>query len=57
MDLVCKQVALYLYQLKGLNNDEVAACVSVNDAANFRRSFKRWTGSTPNLIRQLFSGS
>ncbi|MFP3374241.1 AraC family transcriptional regulator, partial [Pseudomonas sp. SIMBA_068] len=23
--------------------------------ANFRRSFKRWTGSTPNLIRQLFS--
>ncbi|MOA60320.1 Helix-turn-helix domain protein [compost metagenome] len=56
MDLVRKHVALYLYQVKGLNNDEVAAYLSFNDAANFRRSFKRWTGSTPNLIRQLFSG-
>ncbi|WP_256829397.1 AraC family transcriptional regulator [Pseudomonas sp. Pse1] len=56
VDLVRKHVALYLYQVKGLNNDEVAAYLSFNDAANFRRSFKRWTGSTPNLIRQLFSG-
>ncbi|MNN98912.1 Helix-turn-helix domain protein [compost metagenome] len=56
VDLVRKHVALYLYQVKGLNNEEVAAYLSFNDAANFRRSFKRWTGSTPNLIRQLFSG-
>ena len=47
-------MALYLYQVKGMSNDEVAEYLSFTDAANFRRSFKRWTGSTPNLIRQLF---
>jgi AraC-like DNA-binding protein len=55
VDRVRKQVALYLYQVKGLSNEEVADYLSFSDAANFRRSFKRWTGSTPNLIRQLFS--
>ena len=50
-----KHVALHLYQVKGFSNDEVAAYLNFNDAANFRRSFKRWTGTTPNLIRQLFS--
>ncbi|ROL81675.1 AraC family transcriptional regulator [Pseudomonas chlororaphis] len=54
-DLVRKHVALYLYQIKGLSNEAVAEYLSFNDAANFRRSFKRWTGSTPRLIRQLFS--
>lgn len=46
-------VALYLYQVKGFSNEEVAQYLNFNDTANFRRSFKRWTGSTPNLIRQL----
>ncbi|EPL08867.1 AraC family transcriptional regulator [Pseudomonas sp. CF161] len=55
VDLVRKHVALYLYQVKGWSNDDVAQYLSFNDAANFRRSFKRWTGSTPRLIRQLFS--
>lgn len=41
--------------IKGYSKDEVAAYLNVNEAANFRRSFKRWTGSTPNLIRQLFN--
>ncbi|MBC8996959.1 MULTISPECIES: AraC family transcriptional regulator [unclassified Pseudomonas] len=54
VDLVRKHVALYLYQVKGLSNEEVADYLSFSDPANFRRSFKRWTGSTPNLIRQLF---
>lgn len=54
VDLVRKHVALYLYQIKGFSNEEVAEYLSFNDAANFRRSFKRWTGSTPKLIRQLF---
>ncbi len=53
-DLARKHVALYLYQIKGLSNEEVAEYLSFKDAANFRRSFKRWTGSTPGLIRQLF---
>ena len=55
VDLVRKHVALYLYQIKGFSNEAVAEYLSFNDAANFRRSFKRWTGSTPNLIRQLFN--
>lgn len=56
VDLARKHVALYLYQVKGMSNEEVAEYLSFSDAANFRRSFKRWTGSTPHLIRQL-SGS
>ncbi|MDQ3201741.1 MAG: AraC family transcriptional regulator [Pseudomonadota bacterium] len=55
VDLVRKHVALYLYQVKGFSNEQVADYLKFTDAANFRRSFKRWTGSTPNLIRQLFS--
>lgn len=55
VDLVRKHVALYLYQVKGFSNEQVADYLRFTDAANFRRSFKRWTGSTPNLIRQLFS--
>lgn len=55
VDRVRKQVALHLYQVKGYSNDEVAAYLNFSDAANFRRSFKRWTGSTPNLIRKLLS--
>jgi AraC-like DNA-binding protein len=53
VDQVRKHVALYLYQIKGWRNEEVAEYLNFNDAANFRRSFKRWTGSTPKLIRQL----
>ncbi|CAD5106629.1 AraC family transcriptional regulator [Zestomonas carbonaria] len=53
-DLVRKQVALYLYRLKGYGNDEVAAYLRFHDTANFRRSFKRWTGLSPSDLRQLF---
>lgn len=57
VDRVRKHVALHLYQVKGLSNEQVAAYLNFNDAANFRRAFKRWTGSTPSLIRQLFSAN
>ena len=53
VDRVHKHVALYLYQIKGWSNEAVAEYLNFNDPANFRRSFKRWTGSTPSLIRQL----
>lgn len=52
-DLARKHVALYLYQIKGMSNEEVAQSLNFNDPANFRRSFKRWTGSTPRVIRHL----
>ena len=57
MDRVHKHVALYLYQIKGWSNEAVAEYLNFNDPANFRRSFKRWTGSTPTLIRQLLGSS
>ncbi|MCF5601251.1 helix-turn-helix domain-containing protein [Pseudomonas syringae] len=53
-DLARKHVALYLYQIKGMSNEAVAEYLNFNDPANFRRSFKRWTGSTPTLIQRLF---
>ncbi|KPX49541.1 AraC family transcriptional regulator [Pseudomonas syringae pv. helianthi] len=54
-DLARKHVALYLYQIKGMSNEAVADYLNFNDPANFRRSFKRWTGSTPTLIQRLFN--
>ncbi|MCI3946105.1 transcriptional regulator, AraC family [Pseudomonas syringae] len=54
-DLARKQVALHLYQIKGMSNEAVADYLNFNDPANFRRAFKRWTGSTPTLIQRLFN--
>jgi len=41
-------------KVRSNQQEEVTDYLRSSDAANFRRSFKRWTGSTPNLIRQLF---
>jgi len=54
LDLVRKHVALYLYQIKGYGNEEVATYLGFNDATNFRRSFKRWTGIVPSALRRLY---
>lgn len=35
----------------GLDNEAVARHLGFHDANNFRRSFKRWTGMTPMLLR------
>lgn len=48
LDLARRDLALYLYQVKGYNNDEVAQRLGFNDITNFRRSFKRWTGRVPS---------
>ncbi|MGE7990936.1 AraC family transcriptional regulator ligand-binding domain-containing protein [Pseudomonas sp. NPDC089554] len=48
LDLARRELALYLYQVKGYNNDEVAQQLGFNDTTNFRRSFKRWTGRVPS---------
>lgn len=55
LDQVRKHVALYLYQMKGYSNEEVASYLCFNDTTNFRRSFKRWTGLAPSRLRQLFT--
>lgn len=56
VDLVRKHVALYLYQVRGYSNEAVADYLQYRDTTNFRRSFKRWTGLSPSVLRQLLSG-
>lgn len=52
LDFARKHVALYLYQIKGYQHQQVADYLRFNDINNFRRAFKRWTGLPPSQLRQ-----
>lgn len=52
LDQVRTHVAMRLFHTEGWDNEAVANYLGFHDANNFRRSFKRWTGLTPMLIRQ-----
>lgn len=52
LDHMRKYVALYLLQIRGFSNDDVAGFLQFHDSNNFRRSFKRWTGVVPSEVRQ-----
>ena len=54
LDQVRAHIALRLLH-RGWDNDAVARHLGFHDANNFRRSFKRWTGMTPMLLRQGLS--
>ena len=51
LDQVRAHVAIHLFQSRGYDNEAVAHYLGFHDATNFRRSFKRWTGLTPSLLR------
>ena len=51
LDQVRTHVALWLFQARRLDNEAAAHYLGFHDAANFRRSFKRWTGLTPGPLR------
>jgi AraC-like DNA-binding protein len=51
LDQVHTHVALWLFQARRLDNEAAAAYLGFHDAANLRRSFKRWTGITPGPLR------
>ena len=36
---------------QAFSNEQIAAYLGFHDANNFRRSFKRWTGLTPSMLR------
>lgn len=51
LDQVRAHVALHLFHHEGWGNEAVAGFLGFHDVANFRRSFRRWTGVTPRLLR------
>lgn len=51
LDQVRAHVSLRLIHVHGLGNEQIAAYLGFHDANNFRRSFKRWTGLTPSVLR------
>lgn len=55
LDQVRTHVTLQLFHGESCDNDHVAHYLGFHDAANFRRSFKRWTGLTPNSLRAVLS--
>ena len=57
LDQVRTHVALYLFQTRRADNEAVARHLGFHDATNFRRSFKRWTGQTPGLLRDALLSS
>ena len=56
-DAVRKHVALYLYWARGYGSDAVADYLGFHDTTNFRRSFKRWTGQLPSVLRHYLPQS
>jgi len=51
LDQVRIHVTLQLIHNQGYSNERIAAYLGFHDANNFRRSFKRWTGLTPSMLR------
>ena len=52
LDLYRKQQAIFLLTELGHSNEKVAYALKFSDITNFRRSFKRWTGLTPNALKE-----
>lgn len=51
LDLVRSHVALWHFGFRNADNADVARALGFADVTNFRRSFKRWTGHTPQELK------
>ena len=51
LDLVRKNRTLEMLENPKLSIEQIAVEVGFSDSHNFRRAFKRWTGSTPSKLR------
>lgn len=52
IDMVRQQQAVFLLTEKNFNNEKIAEDLNFSDTTNFRRSFKRWTGFTPQTFKK-----
>lgn len=50
-DAVRKDLAIYWLSQEGISTEQIASRLHFHDAANLRRAFKKWTGSTPMGLR------
>jgi AraC-like DNA-binding protein len=50
IDMARKNTAIYLFQVKHFNNQQIAEYLRFNDMNNYRRAFKRWTGLSPYTL-------
>ncbi len=55
LDLARLHRALYLFHTRRLSTDAVARELGFHDSAGLRRSFKRWTGTTPSHLLTLWA--
>jgi AraC-like DNA-binding protein len=53
-DMVRQQQAVFLLTEQHFNNEKIAHVLNFSDITNFRRSFKRWTGLTPQALKKVF---
>ncbi|BFM14479.1 AraC family transcriptional regulator [Maricurvus nonylphenolicus] len=51
LDQAKKLLALSYMVIDDMTNEAIAQKLGINDNANFRRSFKRWTGLLPSTLR------
>lgn len=52
MDDVRRSLATEYLKTSNMNARDVGMLVGFNDAANFRRALKRWTGKGPRELRE-----
>ncbi|MGL6034842.1 MAG: helix-turn-helix domain-containing protein, partial [Acinetobacter johnsonii] len=52
-DALRRDAAIHLLLNPGLTLEDVAQQVGFSETSTFHRAFKKWTGVTPGLYRQL----
>jgi len=52
IDALRSQQAIFQLIVCQHSNEKIAGALYFNDVSNFRKAFKRWTGMTPNTMRE-----
>lgn len=54
LDSIHREQALVALLLHGASTEAIAEQLRFHDSSNFRRAFKRWTGTTPSMLKSIF---